>query len=109
MACFSFHPVKTICTGEGGAVTTRDEGFAARLRMARNHGMTRNPAEFILADEAFDDGVVNPWWYEQDELGWNYRLPDVNCACPLGLSQLKKLDRFSRRADARSSHAIARC
>lgn len=95
MACFSFHPVKTICTGEGGAVTTHDEGLAARLRMARNHGLTRDPADFILENEAFDDGVVNPWWYEQVELGWNYRLPDVNCA--LGLSQLKKLDRFAAR------------
>ncbi|HWE44407.1 MAG TPA: UDP-4-amino-4,6-dideoxy-N-acetyl-beta-L-altrosamine transaminase, partial [Caulobacteraceae bacterium] len=95
MSCFSFHPVKTICTGEGGAVTTRDAGLAARLRMARNHGLTRDPAAFLLADEAFDDGAVNPWWYEQVELGWNYRLPDVNCA--LGLSQLKKLDRFAAR------------
>jgi UDP-4-amino-4,6-dideoxy-N-acetyl-beta-L-altrosamine transaminase len=98
MACFSFHPVKTICTGEGGAVTTRDEQVAARLRLAREHGLKRDPAEFILEDEAFDEGVANPWWYEQVELGWNYRLPDVNCA--LGLSQLNKLVRFSARRRA---------
>jgi UDP-4-amino-4,6-dideoxy-N-acetyl-beta-L-altrosamine transaminase len=98
MACFSFHPVKTICTGEGGAVTTRDARLAARLRLARNHGLTRDPAAFILEDEAFDNGAPNPWWYEQIELGWNYRLPDVNCA--LGLSQLKKLGRFSARRRA---------
>ncbi len=98
MACFSFHPVKTICTGEGGAVTTRDACLAERLRLARNHGMTRDPAMFMLADEAFDGGEPNPWWYEQVELGWNYRLPDVNCA--LGLSQLQKFDRFVARRRA---------
>jgi UDP-4-amino-4,6-dideoxy-N-acetyl-beta-L-altrosamine transaminase len=102
MACFSFHPVKTLCTGEGGAVTTRDEGLAARLRMARNHGLTRDPSAFLLEDEAFSDGVANPWWYEQVELGWNYRLPDVNCA--LGLSQLTKLDRFAARRRELAAH-----
>jgi UDP-4-amino-4,6-dideoxy-N-acetyl-beta-L-altrosamine transaminase len=98
LACFSFHPVKTVCTGEGGAVTTRDADLAARLRLARNHGLTRDPAAFLLEDEAFSDGEPNPWWYEQVELGWNYRLPDVNCA--LGLSQLKKLGRFAERRRA---------
>jgi UDP-4-amino-4,6-dideoxy-N-acetyl-beta-L-altrosamine transaminase len=95
MACFSFHPVKTITTGEGGAVTTNDADLAERLRRARSHGMVRDPALFQLADEAFDEGAPNPWWYEQTELGWNYRLPDLNCA--LGLSQLQKLARFAER------------
>jgi UDP-4-amino-4,6-dideoxy-N-acetyl-beta-L-altrosamine transaminase len=98
MACFSFHPVKTICTGEGGAVTTRDADLAARLRLARNHGLTRDPAAFIVKDLAFTDGEPNPWWYEQVELGWNYRLPDINCA--LGLTQLQKFDRFAARRRA---------
>jgi UDP-4-amino-4,6-dideoxy-N-acetyl-beta-L-altrosamine transaminase len=95
MACFSFHPVKTICSGEGGAVTTNDAGLAARLRLARNHGLTRDPADFRGGDLAFTDGAANSWWYEQVELGWNYRLPDVMCA--LGLSQIRKLDRFAAR------------
>jgi UDP-4-amino-4,6-dideoxy-N-acetyl-beta-L-altrosamine transaminase len=95
MTCFSFHPVKTICTGEGGAVTTNRPDLAARLRRARNHGATRDAKDFVVSDLAFDEGAANPWWYEQVDLGWNYRLPDVNCA--LGISQLKKLKRFVAR------------
>jgi UDP-4-amino-4,6-dideoxy-N-acetyl-beta-L-altrosamine transaminase len=98
MACFSFHPVKTICTGEGGAVTTQDPALAARMRTLRSHGITREPADFVGGAEAFDHGVANPWWYEQQELGWNDRLPDVLCA--LGLSQIAKLDRFVARRRA---------
>jgi UDP-4-amino-4,6-dideoxy-N-acetyl-beta-L-altrosamine transaminase len=98
LTCFSFHPVKTICTAEGGAVTTNDADVAARLKRLRNHGASRNPADFVLHDEAFEDGQMNPWWYEQSELGWNYRMPDVLCA--LGLSQIKKLPAFvTRRRD----------
>lgn len=96
-ACFSFHPVKTIATGEGGAVTTNDAAFAARMRRARSHGIEREPGGFSMAD-GFDDGRANPWWYEQVDLGWNYRLPDVLCA--LGVSQLAKLDRFVARRRA---------
>lgn len=95
LACFSFHPVKTICTGEGGAVTTNDAALADRLRFYRSHGITRDPARFEDREAAFDDGAANPWWYEAHDLGWNYRLPDVLCA--LGLSQLAKLDRFLER------------
>lgn len=79
MATFSFHPVKTIATGEGGMVTTNDPVLADRLRRARSHGMTRTPG-------------ADPWLYEMIEPGFNYRLPDINCA--LGLSQLSKLPRF---------------
>ena len=85
MACFSFHPVKTIATGEGGMVTTNDAAIAGRLRLARSHGMVRK-------------GLSEPWAYEQQLLGYNYRLPDVLCA--LGLSQLKKLDGFVDRRRA---------
>ena len=93
MAAFSFHPVKTITTGEGGAVTTTDAALAARLRDFRNHGMTREAARFANADMAFAaDGSVNPWYYEMTEPGFNYRASDIHCA--LGLSQLDKLSRF---------------
>jgi UDP-4-amino-4,6-dideoxy-N-acetyl-beta-L-altrosamine transaminase len=95
MACFSFHPVKTICTGEGGAVTTRAPKLAERLRLFRSHAITRDPARFTDVEAAFDEGVANPWWYEQQDLAPNYRLPDLLCA--LGLSQLHKLDRFVAR------------
>lgn len=95
MACFSFHPVKTIASGEGGMVTTNDPSLAARLRFARAHGLTRVPGEFQRRDAAFDGETSNPWYYEQATLGYNYRLPDILCA--LGESQLSKLDHFSER------------
>jgi UDP-4-amino-4,6-dideoxy-N-acetyl-beta-L-altrosamine transaminase len=85
MATFSFHPVKTIATGEGGMVTTNDPALAERLRRLRSHGMIRPEG-------------ADPWWYEMPEVGFNYRLPDILCA--LGLSQLAKLDRFAARRRA---------
>jgi UDP-4-amino-4,6-dideoxy-N-acetyl-beta-L-altrosamine transaminase len=93
LACFSFHPVKTIATGEGGMVATSHAGLAERLRAGRSHGMVRDPDRFERAE-----GAGEPWWYEQQSLGFNYRLPDVLCA--LGTSQLKKLDRFVARRRA---------
>jgi UDP-4-amino-4,6-dideoxy-N-acetyl-beta-L-altrosamine transaminase len=85
MSVFSFHAVKTMTTGEGGMVTTRDPALADRLRRLRSHAMTRPTG-------------ADPWVYEAAELGFNYRLPDINCA--LGLSQLGKLDRFIDRREA---------
>lgn len=96
-ACFSFHPVKTVTTGEGGAVATNDAELASRMRRARSHGLERTPDRFTQAG-ATDDGAAAPWWYEQTELGFNYRLPDVLCA--LGLSQIARLDRFTARRAA---------
>lgn len=108
-ACFSFHPVKTIAMGEGGAVTTSDPQFARRARMLRNHGMTRDPHDFANADLAHAaDGSVNPWYYEASEISHNLRASDINCA--LGASQLKKAPRFiaARRAlVARYREALA--
>ena len=93
MACFSTHPVKAIAMGEGGVVSTNDPVLAERLARYRNHGMSRDAASFANRDLAFAaDGNANPWYYEMAEPGYNYRAPDVLCA--LGLSQLKKLDRF---------------
>ncbi|HKR87416.1 MAG TPA: DegT/DnrJ/EryC1/StrS family aminotransferase, partial [Phenylobacterium sp.] len=86
MTTFSFHPVKTIATAEGGMVTTNDDRLAERLRTLRSHGMVRTPE---------GQGSGPAWWYEMPEIGFNYRLPDVLCA--LGLSQLAKLDRFAAR------------
>ena len=95
MACFSTHPVKAIATGEGGVVTTADTSVARRLKQLRSHGMTRQADAFQNRDLAFDGGKPNPWYYEMQELGWNYRLPDILCA--LGISQLRKLADFHRR------------
>jgi UDP-4-amino-4,6-dideoxy-N-acetyl-beta-L-altrosamine transaminase len=103
MCVFSFHPVKTVTMGEGGAVTTNDEGLAGRLRLFRNHGMTRDPDRFETTDTALaGDRSPNPWYYEMAEIGFNYRASDIHCA--LGLSQLGKLDRFVAKRRVLAAH-----
>jgi len=96
MTTFSCHPVKTITMGEGGAVTTKNQNLAEKLWRLLNHGINREPSEFIYNDLALDstteNGMVNPWYYEMHYLGFNYRVSDIHCA--LGLSQLKKLSAF---------------
>ncbi len=82
---FSFHPVKHITTGEGGAVVVRDPRVKQHIERLRQHGIERDPARMDTAPEG-------RWAYEVQELGWNYRLSDLSCA--LGLSQLAKLDSF---------------
>ena len=87
MTTFSFHPVKHITTGEGGMITTNDEKLYERLKLFRSHGITR--------DERFMTRNEGGWYYEQLDLGYNYRMTDIQCA--LGVSQMKKLDRFVTR------------
>jgi UDP-4-amino-4,6-dideoxy-N-acetyl-beta-L-altrosamine transaminase len=77
---FSFHPVKHIATGEGGMITTNNEELYKQLLLSRTHGITKD--ENILEDNHGD------WYYEMHELGYNYRISDINCA--LGVSQLKR-------------------
>ena len=84
-AVFSFHPVKIVTTGEGGAVLTRDPALAARMQLLRSHGITRDPA-------AMDGLSEGPWYYQQVGLGFNYRMTDIQAA--LGRSQLRRLDAF---------------
>lgn len=91
MTVFSFHPVKPITTGEGGAVTTNDEELAHRLKLFRNHGIQRETSHFTTMTPDASD----PWWYEQQELGFNYRMNEIQAA--LGLSQLTRLDKFIHR------------
>jgi UDP-4-amino-4,6-dideoxy-N-acetyl-beta-L-altrosamine transaminase len=99
LSVFSFHPVKAIAMGEGGAVTTNDPELAKRLVRARNHGMTREAQDFTNVADAFDgEGRANPWYYELVEPEFNWRANDIQCA--LGLSQLAKLDRFLARRRA---------
>lgn len=88
MAILSFHPVKHIATGEGGAVLTNRADLRDRLRLLRSHGITREPS---LLENKNEGG----WYYEMQALGYNYRITDIQCA--LGLSQLKKLPRFLKR------------
>jgi len=94
MAVFSFHPTKTISSGEGGMITCRDAAMRDRMLLLRNHGMTKDG--FVNRDLAFDsEGAPNPWYYEMQALGFNYRLSEIHCA--LGLSQTRKLDRIAAR------------
>jgi dTDP-4-amino-4,6-dideoxygalactose transaminase len=101
MTVMSFHPVKHITTGEGGAVLTNDEMLYKKLRRLRSHGITNNPKEFVYKDQAFQNSelnsqsLLNPWYYEQVDLGYNYRITDIQCA--LGISQFKKLRTFCNR------------
>ena len=87
MTIFSFHPVKTITTGEGGAVTTNNEKLFNKLKLLRTHGITKD-ADLLIENPG-------PWYYEMQELGFNYRLTDIQAA--LGISQLNKLDKYIKR------------
>lgn len=82
LAIFSFHPVKHIATGEGGMITTNDEKLFRKLLKLRTHGITKEPSIMGRSEGG--------WYYEMQELGFNYRIPDILCA--LGISQLKKAD-----------------
>lgn len=82
---FSFHPVKIITTGEGGMAVTRSEALAKKMQLLRSHGVTRNPLEMMKESDG-------PWYYEQIELGFNYRLTDIQAA--LGTSQARRIDKF---------------
>lgn len=88
MTCFSFHPVKTVTGGEGGAITTNDEKLYHKLMRLRTHGITRHQDEMVHPTDA-------KWYNEQVELGYNYRMTDFQAA--LLISQLGKLDKFSAR------------
>lgn len=115
LAILSFHPVKTITTGEGGAVLTSDDALADKLRCLANHGVVRDPSHFIgrhsalstqhsatassLRPSASNDlPPANPWYYEMQSLGFNARITDIQAT--LGLSQLKRLGEFRVRRQA---------
>ena len=82
---FSFHPVKIITTGEGGLATTNDPGLAQRMQELRSHGITKD-------EKRFERPAPGPWYYEQQDLGFNYRITDIQAS--LGLSQLRRLDKI---------------
>lgn len=84
MTMFSFHPVKHITTGEGGMIICNNPDYYERLKLFRSHGITKE-AEYLEADDG-------PWYYEMQELGYNFRITDIQCA--LGISQMNKLEEF---------------
>jgi perosamine synthetase len=97
---FSFHPVKTMTTGEGGVLVTDGDEWAAQARLLRTHGVTRNTCDFVglvdacpqVSDFQSPLSEHGPWYYEMQELGYNYRITDLQCA--LGRSQLARLPQF---------------
>tara|TARA_Y200000002_G_C22623195_1_gene639107 strand:- start:21 stop:1202 length:1182 start_codon:yes stop_codon:yes gene_type:complete len=95
MTGFSFHPVKSIAAGEGGMITTNNYSIYKKLIRYRSHGINKLDDSFINKQNSETNGLINPWYYEMQELGYNYRITDIQCA--LGLSQLKKLDKFLER------------
>jgi UDP-4-amino-4,6-dideoxy-N-acetyl-beta-L-altrosamine transaminase len=98
MTIFSFHPVKAIAAGEGGMITTNDESIYRKLLRLRSHGINKLDDPFQLPEQAETNGVRDPWYYEMQELGFHYRITDMQCG--LALSQFKKLDKFiARRID----------
>lgn len=90
LTIFSFHPIKSITTGEGGAVMTNNKDFYEKLLLFRNHGIIKDQNKFLNKSHG-------PWYYEMQELGLNYRLTDIQAA--LGISQLKKLPDFLKKRD----------
>ncbi|MBM3560847.1 MAG: UDP-4-amino-4,6-dideoxy-N-acetyl-beta-L-altrosamine transaminase, partial [Alphaproteobacteria bacterium] len=95
MAVFSLHPVKSIACGEGGIVTTNSEDLCRRLLRLRSHGINKQDDPYLHPQHAFHEGAANRWYYEMQELGYNFRLTDLQAA--LGRSQLGKIDRFLAR------------
>jgi len=96
MTIFSFHPVKTLTTGEGGMLVTDDDNYAQKARELRTHGMIRDAK--VFQGLGSEEGVLSeqgPWYYEMQELGYNFRITDIQCA--LGLSQLERLPSFTAR------------
>ena len=101
---FSFHPVKTMTTGEGGMLVTNNAEWAAKARQLRSHGIVREPSQFLGLVQASNSQPATldpqlsergPWYHEMQDLGFNYRITDIQCA--LGLSQLGRLDQFVTR------------
>lgn len=95
MTIFSFHPVKAIAAGEGGMITTNDEATYRKLIRSRSHGINKLDDPLQLPEEALVNGEQNPWYYEMQELGFHFRITDMQCG--LALSQFKKLDKFINR------------
>ena len=114
---FSFHPVKAMTSGEGGMLVTNNDVWAAHARSLRSHGVVKDPARFVGLCSVMSHGAslkgshlseTGPWYYEMQDLGYNYRITDIQCA--LGLSQLDRLSGFvARRREivARYNAALA--
>ena len=95
LTVFSFHPVKSITTGEGGVITTNNPNLYARLLKLRSHGIQKTEPEPTNVLLGKTNGERNVWYYEMDSIGYHYRLTEIQAA--LGFSQMKKIDRFIKK------------
>jgi UDP-4-amino-4,6-dideoxy-N-acetyl-beta-L-altrosamine transaminase len=95
LTVFSFHPVKTVTSGEGGVITTNSKVLYEKLLRLRSHGIHRNSETYKDQTFGYTDKVVNPWYYEMDTLGYHYRMTDIQAA--LGYSQMKKITKFVKK------------
>lgn len=100
MTVFSFHPVKSVTTGEGGVITTNNIEIYHRLLQLRSHGINQQSENFLNPLLASTNGVRNPWYYEMQRLGYHYRLTEIQAV--LGISQMKKLKKFIANRQSRA-------
>lgn len=95
LSVFSFHPVKSITTGEGGCITTNNKKYYEKLIRLRSHGIEKKDFDYKKFSKTHKLRELSPWYYEMQELGYHYRLTDIQCA--LGISQLSKVEKFLKR------------
>jgi dTDP-4-amino-4,6-dideoxygalactose transaminase len=101
MTVFSFHPVKSVTTGEGGVITTNNSDLHRRLLQLRSHGINQQSENFVMPFLASSNGLSNPWYHEMQRLGYHYRLTEIQAV--LGISQMKKLGKFIKRRQSRAT------
>ncbi len=101
MTVFSFHPVKSVTTGEGGVITTNDADLYNKLLQLRSHGINQQSESFANPLLAFTNGVKNPWYHEMQRLGYHYRLTEIQAV--LGIAQMKKLGSFIKRRQSKAN------
>ena len=95
LTVFSFHPIKSITTGEGGVITTNNKKLYEKLKRLRSHGIEKLKRNFVSKKNLSNNNKSGPWYFEMQELGYHYRITDIQCA--LGITQIKRLINLLRK------------
>ena len=98
LTVFSFHPIKSITTGEGGLITTNNKKIYEKLKRLRSHGIEKFSKKFVSKKNSSNKNKNSPWYFEMQELGYHYRITDIQCA--LGITQLKKINKFIKKRES---------